>query len=230
MITLKMLMANHKQKYEITILNWDKHQRPLRGKGGAGSRRLWIAVSTNLDHDPDYLELKLLERHTWDCLLRHAGRVGPVFELSQSRAKQLFDLPRYPTFSLLEKQGFIELRVISGDATRLPTVQYSTVQNIPVGATDVAAEQKDPDKSVEDTLIWDAGVKLLGGKKSDRSHLGKLIRDHGKDQVAAAIATTCINRPAEPRSYLVAILQERPKNQSNLQQNVAVLQDWLNAG
>ena len=95
------------------------------------------------------------------------------------------------------------------------------------GANAPTGKPPAPDKSIEDHLIWDAGVKLLGGRPTDRSHLGKLIHDHGNDQVAEAIAKTIIHRAVEPRGYLVAILQGRPANASNLQKNITVLQEWL---
>ena len=57
--------------------------------------------------------------------------------------------------------------------------------------------------------VWDLGIGILGQGK--RSLLAKLIRTHGEEAVAAAVAVTSAKRPAEPASYLQGILASQAK-------------------
>lgn len=107
------------KKYKITILNWDKYQREMKGGENRRRRREWIAISVDLNSDPDYLALDQTHRCAWVGLLCHAGKVGPSFELSPSDARLLFRLRRSPDFEVFKKQGFIDLR----------TATNKTVQN-----------------------------------------------------------------------------------------------------
>jgi hypothetical protein len=63
----------------------------------------------------------------------------------------------------------------------------------------------------EAEVIWKKGVALLetGGMAAAaaRSLLGKLAKDHGKEQLARAIETVEGANPASPREYLVKVLQ-----------------------
>ena len=98
------------QKYRITIRNWDEYQRPLKGTGERRRRRNWIAVSVDLFSDPDFLELSHTSARLWLGLLLHAGKVGPEFSMTPARAVSMFCLRRPCDFSILEKQGFIDLQ------------------------------------------------------------------------------------------------------------------------
>lgn len=99
------------QKFRITIRNWDEYQSALKGKGERRSRRHWVAISTHLFRDPDFLALDLCERVAWLGLLCHAGAMGPVFDLSPSVARVLWGLYRTPDFQALANQGFIDLEI-----------------------------------------------------------------------------------------------------------------------
>ena len=119
------------QKYQITIRNWDKYQRQMRGGEKRKRRREWIAISVDLFSDPDYLSLDATHSRLWLGLLLHSGKVGPVFKLSPSYARHLFDLRRSCDFEVLKNHGFIELEAATlqdtpNDKTRkhdnLPTV------------------------------------------------------------------------------------------------------------
>jgi hypothetical protein len=61
--------------------------------------------------------------------------------------------------------------------------------------------------------IWRDGVELLtstgGTEREVRSLLGELAKVHGKRQLAAAIAETQAENPANPRSYLIKMLRDR---------------------
>ena len=60
-----------------------------------------------------------------------------------------------------------------------------------------------------DSVIWNTGIELLGGKKGDRSLIGKWVSVHGKEKVAATIAQAAVQRPVEAKAYITAALQER---------------------
>jgi hypothetical protein len=97
-------------KYQITVRNWDKWQRPMRGnKEGP---RNWVAFATNMLHDPDVLELTIEQRWLWVAILLHTGRVGVGFKLSMSSARVLFGLrPGWRgvvDLDALKNQGFID--------------------------------------------------------------------------------------------------------------------------
>lgn len=103
-------MRKSGQKYDITIRNWDKYQRPLQGGGERKRRRSWIAISVDLFSDPEFLELDHTHARLWLGMCLHAGKVGPEFSLTPARAVSMFCLRRPCDFSLLEKQGFIDLK------------------------------------------------------------------------------------------------------------------------
>lgn len=73
----------------------------------------------------------------------------------------------------------------------------------------VAANGSDP----VETRIWTDGVDLLsrsGLKQSDaRAFLGKQAKDFGRESLAEAIAVTQAKNPADPKPFLVAVLQNR---------------------
>ena len=102
-------MNKNDKKYKITILNWNKYQREMKGGENRRRRREWIAISVDLFSDPDYLALDATHSRLWLGLLLHSGKVGPVFTLSPSYARHLFDLRRSCDFSILKNQGFIDL-------------------------------------------------------------------------------------------------------------------------
>ena len=102
------MASDSDKKRTITIRNWDKYQRALKGRAGANSRRSWVAMSVDLDSDPDFFSMKLVERECWQSLLRHAGKVGATFDLSPSDCRVMFNLPRSPSFEVLINHGFIE--------------------------------------------------------------------------------------------------------------------------
>jgi hypothetical protein len=58
-----------------------------------------------------------------------------------------------------------------------------------------------PEMSDNPLTIWDVCRTWTG-----RSLLGRLLRDHGEDAVKAAIVDTLLKGPAEPKTYLTAIL------------------------
>ena len=83
---------------------------------------------------------------------------------------------------------------------------------------DVTHTDTDKDKNKEgadapddhDETIWKTGVRMLGGAESSaRTLLGKLCKEHGKPKVAGAIGATAIARPADPKSYIVKILENQ---------------------
>lgn len=77
----------------------------------------------------------------------------------------------------------------------------------PVAA--VAAVETDP----VERRIWTDGVELLtrSGQKETaaRSYLGRLIKDHSRERVAEAIAVCQAKNPADPKAYIIGVLQER---------------------
>lgn len=77
----------------------------------------------------------------------------------------------------------------------------------PVAA--VAAVEADP----VERRIWTDGVELLtrSGQKETaaRSYLGRLIKDHSRERVAEAIAICQAANAADPKAYMIGVLQER---------------------
>ena len=73
----------------------------------------------------------------------------------------------------------------------------------------------DGDAFLEDK-IWKDGLRLLlakGGKaeRTERAFLGKLVKDHGREKLAEAISRAYAMNVPDPKSYIVACLQERQK-------------------
>ena len=96
----------------------------MRNSGNRKCRREWVAISSDLVHDPDFFELTIEQRYLWIMLLCHGGRVGNEvkmpnksivveYELSIRCARKLFNFrPGWPgnvDLKKLEDKGFIEL-------------------------------------------------------------------------------------------------------------------------
>lgn len=115
-------MSSSEKRYEITILNWDKYQREMKGGENRRRSRDWIALSTDLLHDPDFVELTVEQRWLWVAMLLHAGRVGPVYKLSISSARLLFKLRAgwrgVVDFEALKNQGFIKFRTATNKTNK----------------------------------------------------------------------------------------------------------------
>ena len=124
----------------IGIPNWEKYQYALKGRGGAASRRSWVAVSVDLLSDPAYFDMPLVEREAWVGLLCHAGKVGVPMKLSGSDIRVMCKLPRTPSIRLLINQGLIE--------SHAPTYKTDK-QNIHNKGTDVLLGGKAKKKTVE---------------------------------------------------------------------------------
>lgn len=61
-----------------------------------------------------------------------------------------------------------------------------------------------------DSVIWTLGVRLIGGKPSDRSYLGKLAQKHGKEALKKAILKLAESEPAgDPKGYLKNLLEPK---------------------
>lgn len=170
-------MKKPRETVRIEILNWDKYQRPLRGKGGASSRRSWVAISTDLCRSNDYLMLDLLHRNVWVMLLCHAGVAGPVFDLCPTNARRMFDLPRTPDFSLLANQGLIKIGVVT--KTKKCRLHNKTRHN-------KNKQKETPDKSDEVCQVFDHWKTVLNhprAKLDDKRK--KKIQDRLKDHPVA---------------------------------------------
>jgi hypothetical protein len=63
--------------------------------------------------------------------------------------------------------------------------------------------------------LWDVGESLLeaSGVNDPRKYLGKLSQQYGKENLAQAIATTAAANPADPKAYIVKVLQGMNGNQ-----------------
>jgi len=116
-------------KYLIKIRNWHEYQPKMRGTGKRKRMRNWVAVSTDLFRDPDFLELSHTNARLWLGLLCHSGRVGPEFSMTPSRAVSMFALRRPCDFEVLKNHGFIELERVTGqDSTKTETADKTNTQ------------------------------------------------------------------------------------------------------
>ena len=137
------------QKYKITIRNWDKYQREMRGGEKRKRRREWVALSTGLLHDPDFFRLTIEQRYLWLMLVCYAGAVGPVFELCASDARVLFKLRRNADFEVLKNQGFIDLEAATlQDRTRQDKTNRTVQQKV------AALPKSVPKKDVRFDDFW----------------------------------------------------------------------------
>lgn len=68
--------------------------------------------------------------------------------------------------------------------------------------------------------IWNAGKRLLSRSNLNVTQagafLGSMAKTYGKTELAQAISSTLANNPADPKSYLVAVLQKRFKAHSTV--------------
>lgn len=229
------------KKYQITIRNWDKYQREMRGGEKRRRRRDWVAISTDLFSDPSFFEMDQCHRTAWIGLLCHAGKVGPVFELCPSAARLLFRLRRSPDFEVFRNQGFIDLKAAT-DKTR----QYKTDKTIhkekkPPPKTKIALIDSNELRAIYPTRAggnpWGKAISAIKARMSE-GHSWKTIADGirryavfcdhtgktGTEFVKYA-ATFC-----GPDKYFLEPWNI-PKNKAESQQakNINVLREWVNA-
>lgn len=60
--------------------------------------------------------------------------------------------------------------------------------------------------------LWDVGTQQLA---IERSLIGKWIKDYSEEKVATAIAAASLKRPADPRQWITAYLQDRRSKTSD---------------
>lgn len=94
--------------------------------------------------------------------------------------------------------------------------QKGTEDSAKAGASAAASPQG------SDFTIWRLGAgKLMSAsgmeEQAARSLLGGLCKTHGKERVAEVVTKMLAQEPADPKTYLVSILQDRSKNGSNKQ-------------
>ena len=126
-------------RFRISIRNWSKYQREMRGGGKRNRPRLWIALNTDICRDPEIIGLNMEQRWLWVALLTHAGRVGVEFEVSARTARVLFAMrPGWRAqkdLMRLQEHGFIELTVLTEgevDGAAIDEVsQVMSKQNFP---------------------------------------------------------------------------------------------------
>jgi len=58
---------------------------------------------------------------------------------------------------------------------------------------------------------WRLWLELVGDTRANRAVLGKIIKDHGEESVAEAVATTWANNPVDPIGYLRGCLKPRER-------------------
>lgn len=171
-------MNKNDEKCKITILNWDKYQREMKGGENRRRRREWVAMSTGLLHDPEFFRLTVEQRYLWVMLVCYAGCVGPVFELSPSDARVLFKLRRSAVFQPLMDQGFIDLH----------TATNKTVQDIH-NKQDIQGQMTLPSRFEE---WWKCYPKKV--KKADAQKKWKVKKlDAKADTLIADVANRIAN-------------------------------------
>ena len=193
-------MLDNDRKYEITILNWDKYQREMKGGEKRRRHREWVAISSRIYSDPDFLRLTIEQRYLWVMLVCYAGAVGPVFKLSPSDARVLFKLRRSAVFLPLKNHGFIRLRAATNRTVHNKTNTNAQKKN--------ATPEKQPanreDARFDD--FWKAYPKKKDKKKAlavwkrDKldSHADKILanlraRTDWKDIRFTPLPTTYLN-------------------------------------
>ena len=193
-------MLDNDRKYEITILNWDKYQREMKGGEKRRRHREWVAISSRIYSDPDFLRLTIEQRYLWVMLVCYAGAVGPVFKLSPSDARVLFKLRRSAVFLPLKNHGFIRLRAATNRTVHNKTNTNAQKKN--------ATPEKQPanreDARFDD--FWKAYPKKKDKKKAlavwkrDKldSHADKILanlraRTDWKDIQFTPLPTTYLN-------------------------------------
>lgn len=100
--------------------------------------------------------------------------------------------------------------------------------------TDIG-ETSSPTQMDVDELIWKTGIELFGGaEQSTRALLGKLAKDYGKQALADAIENTLVEKPVDPKSYVIGILKDEKnqptrstKNLSAAERTTRASADWL---
>lgn len=68
-----------------------------------------------------------------------------------------------------------------------------------------AAAPDDPKKA-----FWDLAVSCVG--QENRARVGRLVKAHGEEAVAQAVAAAAVKRPADPMAYVAKIVQKAAEN------------------
>jgi len=168
-------VTDNDKKYQITILNWDKYQREMKGGEKRRRHREWIALSTRIYSDPDFLRLTIEQRYCWVMLVCYAGAVGPVFKLSPSDARVLFKLRRSADFQVYKNQGFIELRAATNKTNRTNKTVTRKRKNATI---------KKPPKNIEwFDKFWEVWPKRLDKIKAEEVWVRDNLDSIGEDIV-----------------------------------------------
>lgn len=188
-------MRPSEKKYEITILNWDKYQREMKGGEKRRRHREWVAISSRIYSDPDFLRLTMESRYLWLMLVCYAGAVGPVFKLCPSDARVLFKLRRNAVFQPLIDQGFIDLHTATNKTVQDMTNTIAQKKN--------ATPKNQPETRFED--FWKLYPKKKDKKKA-RAVWERDKLDRFADEILANLsARTDWNDPKfipHPTTYL----------------------------
>ena len=117
--------------------------------------------------------------------------------VAKARQAEFESIPK--TVSFYSEIGFAMVSYGNHWADRFKTVlesiskqeQSRTEQN----------RSSDPNGSEAPFSIWDVARKILGGKL-----LGNTLKKHGDEKVQDATIATLLKRPADPKSYLLGVL------------------------
>lgn len=66
--------------------------------------------------------------------------------------------------------------------------------------------------------VWKLGPQVLGNSPTDRSYLGKLIKEFGEGSVLHALHETQKHGTGDPKSYMRGVLREAPEHKPRKQQ------------
>lgn len=195
-----------RNRFKITIRNWEQHQYDVQGESKRKRRRSWICISVDLFQDPDFLALDHTHAQLWIGLLTHAGKVGPIFEMNPTTAKDLFNLYHRPNFRILEELGFIELEAVGEHEEPKPKAKPVLVAAAPVLATVTTlpvakpkAQSKAvavPDRFAE---FWDAWPS---GHKRNRKKTQEIWRRRKLDDMADVIIADVLERAQHDEAWL----------------------------
>lgn len=131
-----------------------------------------------------------------------------VFTIISRRFKRELSAKEKSRLRKQKERGHTDVTEMSRDRVKSKKKEVKNKKKEEVVAA-IAANGSNP----VETRIWTDGVDLLsrsGLKQSDaRAFLGKQAKDFGRESLAEAIAVTQAKNPADPKPFLVAILQDR---------------------
>ena len=203
------------------IRNWSKWQSYRADRG----QPPWIKIHREVMRNVEWVSLTDAQRGQLVAIWLLAADHDGVIPASPSIIQKLCFLDTPPDLELFTEQGFIEPDANVTPPRRQPDADMThqrqsrgreeTEKTATTELPSAKANGADPDSENPADFIFGAGLRLLtsagNSEPSARAFLGKLRKQAGDSEVAAAVLRACEQKPSDPKAWLHAACVPKPR-------------------